>query len=131
MWGRRRTPKTNGLMVSLGPGCEIEGRCRLVGVALIDGRVTGDSLTADELIIADGGSVTATVRANVVIVRGAVTGNIVAADRVELTPTAHVIGDIETPLLTIVDGAVLEGHCRITKGRSEPHPGPLAVSVAQ
>lgn len=114
----------------MGEGCEIEGRCRLVGAAIVEGRVAGDRLIADELIVGDRGAVTADVHVNTIVIRGAVTGNIVAAERVELAPTARVVGDIETPVLAMADGAVLDGHCRITRRQDELRVEAQAESVA-
>ncbi len=114
----------------MGEGCEIEGRCRLVGAAIVEGRVSGDRLVADELVVGDRGAVTADVHVQTVIVRGTVIGNIVASERVELAPTARVVGAIETPVLAMADGAVLEGHCRITRRHGELRDEAQAESVA-
>jgi cytoskeletal protein CcmA (bactofilin family) len=121
MW-KRDVRKPDHLTVVVGEGSEIDGRCRFTGVSIVEGRVTGDLVAADELIVGARGHISATVRAQIVVVRGAVTGNIVAADRVELASTAHVVGDIETPVLTMADGAILEGHCRITRTRDSAQP---------
>jgi cytoskeletal protein CcmA (bactofilin family) len=129
VWGRRTATGRDRLVAIVGEGCEIEGRCRLVGAALVEGRITGDRLIADELVIGDRGAVTADVHADAVVVRGSVTGNIAAAERVELASTARVTGDIETPVLAMADGAVLEGHCRITTRRGSDAPAE-AVTVS-
>ncbi len=84
--------------------------------------MAGDVLTADHLVVGAAGSVAGVVNATVVIVRGTVTGNIVAAERVELAAAARVIGDIETPVLAMESGAVLEGHCRIVRMRDNAQP---------
>ncbi len=127
MWRWLRAPTSGHLTASIGEGSEVDGRCRLVGVAIVAGRVTGDFLTADELIVAESGCITATVRAAVIVVRGAITGNVVATERVELTATAHVVGDVETPALTMADGAVLDGHCHITRVRDDAPGDPIAA----
>ena len=122
MWKRETVRKPDHLTVVVGEGSEVDGRCRFSGVSLVEGRVTGDLVAADDLIIGARGHISATVRAQTVVVRGAVTGNIVATDRVELAATAHVVGDIETPVLTMADGAIFEGHCRITRTREIAQP---------
>jgi cytoskeletal protein CcmA (bactofilin family) len=131
MWKRKTARKPDHLTVVVGEGSEVDGRCRFSGVSIVEGRVSGDLLAADELIVGQRGQITATVRAQVVIVRGAVTGNIIAADRVELASTAHVVGDIETPALTMADGAILDGHCRITRTREDAQQPRAIVALAQ
>jgi cytoskeletal protein CcmA (bactofilin family) len=60
-------------------------------------------------------SVNATIHAGTVLVSGEVVGTIVASDRVELHRPARVFGDIESPALVVEDGAIFEGHCRMTR----------------
>jgi cytoskeletal protein CcmA (bactofilin family) len=127
MWKRVTARPPDQLTVVVGEGSEIDGRCRFTGIAIVEGRVTGDVVTADELIVGERGHIASTVRARIVIVRGAVTGNVVAADRVELASTAHVVGDIETPVLTMADGAILDGHCRITRTREDAQPAAIVA----
>jgi cytoskeletal protein CcmA (bactofilin family) len=56
------------------------------------------------LLVAEGGHVQATVKAKSVVVQGRLDGHI-AADRVELSPTALVGGTVVTPHLLLHDGA--------------------------
>jgi cytoskeletal protein CcmA (bactofilin family) len=133
MWLRRSAQRSNGLVAVVGEGCELEGRCHFTGVAMIEGRVTGESVTADQLIIGATGSVAGVVTATLVVVRGTVKGNIVARERVDLAATARVEGDIQAPTLAMEAGAVVEGHCRISPTRAEepereePHAVPTRV----
>jgi cytoskeletal protein CcmA (bactofilin family) len=48
---------------------------------------------------------------------GAVNGDIVATEKVELGRTARVIGNIQTPRLMIEDGAIFEGSCSMLKSK--------------
>lgn len=45
---------------------------------------------------------------------GAVMGNVLAADRIELQGPAWVFGDIEAPVVVVEGRRGLEGHCRMT-----------------
>ena len=101
MWPFSRRSDAKSLAVFIGAGSEVDGRCRFTGTTIIDGRVTGDFLTADHLIIDESGTVASVVKATVVIVKGTVTGNVDATQRVELLATGRVTGDIETPALTM------------------------------
>ena len=56
-------------------GTEIEGKVTFAGTVLVNGRVRGEIVSNDTLIIGEKGVVNATVRAGVVLVSGEVVGN--------------------------------------------------------
>jgi cytoskeletal protein CcmA (bactofilin family) len=76
---------------------------------IIAGRVEG-SITLDGrmLTLADGSQVVGTVSAAAVIVSGNVEGSVEATDRLEITETAVIEGDLSTPKLLLADGARLK-----------------------
>ena len=53
----------------------------------------------------------ATVQAANAFIAGELRGDIHANERLELSPTAQIIGNIETKTLTVAPGAVLHGKC--------------------
>ena len=70
----------------------------------------------------------AAVHAETLIVRGELVGTVTASERVELTPTARVIGDIEAPVILMEAGAVHDGHSRMAKVQDAPTQG-VVVSL--
>jgi cytoskeletal protein CcmA (bactofilin family) len=50
-----------------------------------------------------------------VFVSGEVVGNLFCTERVELKRTARVFAEVEAPLVVVEEGALFEGHCRMTK----------------
>lgn len=98
-------------------GTEIEGKVTFSGTVLMNGRVRGEIISNDTLVIGEKGVINATIRGAVVEVSGEVVGNISATDRIELQASCRVYGDIEAPVVTIDEGALLEGQCRMTKLR--------------
>jgi cytoskeletal protein CcmA (bactofilin family) len=98
-------------------GTEIEGKMTFTGTVLLNGRLRGEIVSSDTLVVGEKGVVNATIRAGVVEVSGEVVGNISATERIELHPSSRVYGDIEAPVVTIDEGALLEGQCRMTKLR--------------
>lgn len=98
-------------------GTEIEGKITFSGTVLLNGRVRGEISSTDTLVVGERGVVNASIRAGVVEVSGEVVGNISATERIELHPNCRVYGDIEAPVVTIDEGALLEGQCRMTKLR--------------
>jgi cytoskeletal protein CcmA (bactofilin family) len=64
------------------------------------------------LRIGQSGKVKADVHAGVIIVEGKLEGNMKGDEAVEICSTAHVIGDIVAPRVSIADGANFEGHIK-------------------
>jgi cytoskeletal protein CcmA (bactofilin family) len=108
-------------------GTEIEGKVSLTGTVLLNGRVRGEISSNDILVVGEKAVVNASIHATVVEISGEVVGNITASERIELRPNCRVYGDIEAPVVIIDEGALLEGQCRMTKGR----PKDLAVSSSR
>ena len=76
----------------------------------IDGRVEGTVNLGDHgLTIGSNAKIHADIVAKTVTVRGTVTGTITAGDKVVISETGSVEGDIRSPRLVLADGAVLRG----------------------
>ncbi|MDY6862415.1 MAG: polymer-forming cytoskeletal protein [Thermodesulfobacteriota bacterium] len=87
----------------------------------IDGVVKGSIESGGHLIVGTEGIIEANIKARDVTIGGEVKGNIFAANRLEITPTGKIKGDIETDKLIISEGVIFEGHCHMT--RSEIYEG--------
>jgi len=77
----------------------------------IDGEVDGEVTAKDTLSIGETGVVAAPIKAASVVVAGRVRGNITAAERIEIRPSAQVAGNLTAPVLAIHEGARFEGRC--------------------
>jgi cytoskeletal protein CcmA (bactofilin family) len=76
----------------------------------IDGRVEGSIEVRDHgLIIGPDADIRANIVAKTVTVQGSVTGTITASDKVEVREMGSIDGDVTTPRLAMVDGAVIRG----------------------
>jgi cytoskeletal protein CcmA (bactofilin family) len=98
-------------------GSEIDGKMTFTGTVVLNGRLRGEIVSNDNLIIGEKGVVNANIRAGVVQISGEVVGNVVASDRVELKEKCRVYGDVSAPVVIIAEGALFEGQCTMTKGR--------------
>jgi cytoskeletal protein CcmA (bactofilin family) len=103
-------------------GTEIEGKLTFTGTVLLNGRLRGEITSNDTLVVGEKGVVNAAIRAGIVEISGEVVGNVSASERIELHPNSRVYGDIEAPVVIIDEGALLEGQCRMTKGRPKDLP---------
>lgn len=85
---------------------EISGNEDLV----IQGTVKGKIELKQSLFVEESGSVEAEIITQNVDVSGQVTGNITAADKVELKAQCRMTGDIKAPRILIADGASYKGN---------------------
>jgi len=79
----------------------------------IHGRYTGKLDTRGTLTIGQTAQVDANIIGENVIIAGKVKGNCTAKKMLVLMPTAVLHGEISTPKLNIVEGAIFQGHCHM------------------
>jgi cytoskeletal protein CcmA (bactofilin family) len=105
------TAMSNTTSAYLDAGSRISGKLTFETPARIDGQVDGEINAKDSLHIGESAVVAAQIRADAVIVAGKVSGDIFAIRRIEIRPSAKVLGNITAPTLVINEGALFEGHC--------------------
>ena len=103
-----------GNQTIIAQGVRVEGDFRSNGDVVIDGEVAGSVETSQSLQIGESARIEANIVAKSAVIAGEVRGNIVASDRLELTATSSVHGDIETGLISVAAGAQVNG--KITMG---------------
>lgn len=98
---------------------------------VIEGRVDGTiHLKGNDLTVGQSGKVTANLSANVVRIDGEVNGDIVGVEKVVITKTGKVQGNIVGPRVTLEDGAKFKGSIDMDPTGSE-RSVPKAVSAAK
>jgi cytoskeletal protein CcmA (bactofilin family) len=112
-------------MTIIGPSVCFSGELTSTEDLRIDGQVSGHVLVRGaSLTIGDSGRVRADVRGARVLVRGHVSGSIVARDRIELASSARVSGSLSANRIVIADGAQFTG-------RIDMDQRTIAVRLAQ
>ena len=84
-----------------------EGGCHIDGKVI--GNVSADAGSDSALSISEKGSVEGTVNVPFVTLNGIVKGDVCAQERVELGPTARVVGDVYYNLIEMSIGAEING----------------------
>lgn len=79
----------------------------------INGKFEGNLNTKGNLTIGETANVDAHITGENIIVAGKVKGDVMAKQRLVLLPTAVVYGEIKTPKLNIVEGAIFQGKCQM------------------
>ncbi len=77
----------------------------------INGSFEGKLETCGNLTIGENANVRADIQGDKMIIAGNVTGNLSASESLSLIAPAVVRGNVRTPVLTIAEGAVLDGQC--------------------
>ena len=113
-----RDIKEGRLSGFVGYGTKLTGETNFQAMLRVDGHLTG-TVTSDTgtLLVGSSGQVDADILVAAAIINGTVNGDIIATERLELGRTARVMGNIQTPRLTIEDGAILEGGCSMIKAK--------------
>jgi cytoskeletal protein CcmA (bactofilin family) len=114
-------PADGKLDTIVGRETEFKGVLTSSGIIRIDGRVEGEVIHKGDIAIGETGTVNASIKARNVTIAGTVTGNVDAAGRLELLPTARLFGDITVSALVISEGAVFRGGSEM-KAQDKP-PG--------
>jgi cytoskeletal protein CcmA (bactofilin family) len=80
---------------------------------LIKGRMEGAIDARGILLVDAGAEVVADITADKVIIRGSVTGDVTARQKVEVTHTGKLVGNVHAPLIQMESGCVFNGLCRM------------------
>jgi cytoskeletal protein CcmA (bactofilin family) len=108
-----------GRMVNIGQTIFIKGELTGTEDLTIDGRVEGKiELKDHNLTIGPNGKIKADVYAKSIVITGEVLGNAFASEKVELTNSGVLKGDICSPRIVIADGAQFKGSVDMDKGGS-------------
>ncbi len=104
---------TNTVETLIGPRVVIRGDVQFSGGLYVEGKIIG-KIIADEgsaavLTISEQGLIDGEVHAPVVVIAGTLHGDIHAGERVELSPTAKVQGNVFYKVVEMAGGATLTG----------------------
>ena len=100
----------SGNPAKIGQSIQIKGELTGQEDLIIDGTIDGKvQLKGHHLTIGPNGKINAEVRAKSVQVNGRISGNIHADDKVEISPSGSVLGDIISPRVALADGSSFKG----------------------
>lgn len=94
----------------IGKAIRIKGELRGLEDLVIEGKVEGNiALRKHHLFVERSAVINANTQVDNITIKGELSGNTDAADKVEVTGTAKLVGDIKTPRLVIKSGARVRG----------------------
>jgi len=81
---------------------------------VVRGLVQGESDVQGIVVVTDTGQWQGKLIADVVIIAGKVTGDIIAREKIEVHSTGHISGNLHSPHIAIERGAIHDGHIDMT-----------------
>ena len=112
-----------------GKNLKIKGRVSGNGNIIILGALDGEFNLKGRVKIAQPAKIKGEVKADVISVDGNVRGSLVARERVHLDQTARIEGQINTPSLSITEGAFFDGEITMS-GRTPQASKPADADAA-
>lgn len=105
------TINTSIINTIIGNNSSIEGVLTASESTRIDGLLEGKIMSESSVIVGETGTVKGDITAVEILVAGIVYGNLIAKERIQLTSTGRVLGDLITRTLVIDEGASFKGNC--------------------
>jgi cytoskeletal protein CcmA (bactofilin family) len=106
-------PPPEEISAFLGKETIFEGKMTFEGVFRLEGKFEGEIFESGTLIVGETAVVKGKIGVNSIVVNGSVEGEVYAKGRVEIHSTGKIYGNLSTPILTINEGGILEGHCKM------------------
>ena len=94
---------------------DFSGNVDLKKPLMIKGFFTGNINSESALSIEEGAIVKADVRADSLVVKGSLEGDVVAETVVRIYPTGKLSGDVTAPEVILDSGCYFTGNCKMTK----------------
>jgi cytoskeletal protein CcmA (bactofilin family) len=120
---KKRTPTTTATstqLASIGPSIHFKGELTGEEGLIIDGKVEGTiDLKGNQLIIGTNGDIKADVYAQTIIVNGSLTGELHGKEKVHISKTGKVNGNIIAPRVSLEDGAKFKGSIDMSETKHE------------
>ncbi len=123
MFKKNDLPQTEDKTINIEAG--MQGNLKFTGPVnlRLNGDFEGDLEAKGVLIIGEKADVKAkTVKGDTITIAGRVKGDIICSKRLELSASARVIGNVETPVLVIAEGALLKGDCQMPADEVKESP---------
>ena len=116
---------TTGSKNVLSSDVEIKGNLKFAGELTFDGKLEGEIQSDGVLNLGESAVVNGNVNVQSVVVRGKVTGNINAKEKIEIKSKAELFGDIRATKLVVEEGVTFVGRTEVNPNKVAPTPPPV------
>src|SRR5437660_9928083 len=112
-------PNSNNKNV-LNTDVEIKRNIRFNGELTFEGKLDGEIASDGTLNLGDGSVINGNINAGTVVVRGKVTGNVSAKEKIELKAKTELFGDVRSSKLVIEEGVTFVGKTEVNPNKVSP-----------
>lgn len=95
----------------IGPSVKVDGNFIGEGNVSVDGVVHGSLKTKHDLTVGPTAKIKAEVEAQNLFLAGEIKGNVKIIEKAQLSSSAKILGNLETKILSVEEGAVINGKC--------------------
>lgn len=120
--------KTGNEMTIIGANAKLTGELHHDGAAQVLGVFEGRIVATGQVHVGESASCRGTIEADQVLIDGEVEGDVLAHQRLQLTATARVVGDLVARTLIVEEGASFVGHCKVSSGELSDKKPAVEVS---
>ncbi len=118
------TPPNPNSKNVLNSDVEVKGTLKFAGEMTFDGKVDGDITSDGTLNLGDNAVIKGTIDVGSVVVRGKITGNVLAKDKIELKAKTELFGDVRAAKLVIEEGVTFVGKTEVNPNKVSPTAPP-------
>ncbi len=109
---------------TLSSDVEIKGNLKFAGELTFEGKLEGEIQTDGILNLGDSAIINGNINAQTVVVRGKITGNITAKEKIELKTKTELFGDIRAAKLVVEEGVTFVGKTEVNPNKVAPTASP-------
>ncbi|MFH1207214.1 MAG: polymer-forming cytoskeletal protein [Patescibacteria group bacterium] len=106
----------------IGPSVKVEGNFKGDGNVTVEGVVQGSLKTNHTLKIGNSARVKAEVEAANLLLSGEIRGNVKISEKATLLRSAKIFGNLDTKILSVEEGAIINGKCTMVKDEITVNP---------
>src|SRR6266567_5371408 len=108
---------TNDTKNILNADVEFKGTLRFSGELTFDGKLEGDINSDGVLNLGDNAVVKGNINVTSVVVRGKITGNVTAREKIDIKSRTELFGDIRAARLVMEDGVTFVGQTEVNPNK--------------
>ena len=109
---------------------EVKGTLKFTGELLFEGKLEGEIQTDGVLNLGDSAIINGNINAGTVVVRGKITGNIIAKEKIEIKTKTELFGDVRAAKLVVEEGVTFVGKTEVNPNKVSPTAAPSRPSEA-
>ncbi len=103
---------------------ELKGTLKFSGELTFDGKLDGDINSEGLLNLGDNAAVKGTIEVGSVVVRGKISGNIIAKEKIDIKAKTELFGDVKAAKLVIEEGVTFVGKSEVNPNKVTPSTPP-------